>query len=141
MWENSAVTIAYLSHPVGDRDLPDDAVRYGDNMAGTHDWIAFLTIAAPDLVLECSWISMNVALSPRFHGGKFTTSSHALLLACGLLVQVGGLISPHMRQLAAWSRTAGIPVLDLVDLGPRPPWHETDRVRGDITRRLDELGL
>lgn len=135
------MTIAYLAHPLGERDFLDDVVRYGDNMAGAHDWLSFLTAVAPDLVLECSWIAMNTALSPRFHGGKLTTSAHALLATCAVLVLVGGRVSPHMRQLLAWAREIGILVLDLTDLGIRPPWPSINEARADIGRRLDAIGL
>jgi hypothetical protein len=133
--------IAYLAHPVGERDLPDDAVRYGDNMANAHDWVAFLTAIAPDLVLECSWIPMNTALSPRFYGGKLTTSAHTLLHACSVLVLVGGLTSPHMRLLIEWAKDAGVQVLDLCDLGTRPPWQTMDETRAAVARRLAAIGI
>jgi hypothetical protein len=139
--DTAPVTIAYLAHPVGERDLPDDAVQYGDNMAGAHDWISFLSAVARDLVIECSWVAMNTALSPRFYGGKLVTSAHEILQVCGLLVLVGGRISPHMRHLLSWAATFRVPVLDLTDIGTHPPWRELDRFRADIGRRLAHLGL
>lgn len=141
MWDNAAVTIAYLTHPLGDGDDADNAVRRADNMAGGIDWFRYLVMHTR-WAIQMPWWPFVVAIDDVYHRPRALRDQRKILERCDMLVLVGGWISPHMLIERRYAEASGrIPVLDLTDLGSRPPWATADITGNAIVRRAAALGV
>lgn len=138
----AAVTVAYLAHPLGDADADWGAAR-GDNLANAIGWFQFLRRATRWAI--CYPAMAYCAADDTVQRPSTITGQVEILSRCHVLVLTGGRMSPHMRiEVAAASSVtfgSGIPVLDLLYLGWRPPWDELDRVGAEIARAADALGV
>lgn len=135
-------TVAYLTHPIGERDAGFGADR-GDNVAAASEWFRFLKDTTRWAIC-CPWFAYLAAVDSDFYRRSWITDQCEILSRCDVLVLVGGYVSPHMRIEAdhARNRHAGaIPVLDLIDLGRLAPWRRRDEVGIEIRRRATQLGV
>ena len=139
--------LAYLTHPLGDRDALDEFGGFArqNNIGNAMQWLKFMVMATQWSVV-CPWFPYLVALDETFFGRRAFIDNLEVLTRSDVLVLVGGRNSPHMRQEARMAQSRdisgrAIPVLDLLTLGAAPPWHRLDQTRLDIERQAKELGV
>lgn len=135
-------TVAYLTHPLGERDA-GDGTEWPDNMANAMDWFKFL-VQTTRWAICCPWYAYAVAVQDAYHRPRMLVDQVELVSRCDIFVMVGGRSSPHMRAelyAAQRSRSRTIPVLDLLHLGYRAPWERMDQVGKDITSVTAMLDL
>lgn len=141
-YHHSVSTVAYLTHPLGERDA-GDGMAWGDNMANAMQWFRFM-VQATRWAISCPWYAYAVAVQDVFFRPRMLVDQVELVGRADLFVMVGGRMSPHMRIeliAAQRARPGGIPVLDLLDLGELAPWDRADRVGQEIRRRTAPLDL
>jgi hypothetical protein len=135
------VMVAYLGHPLGERDLLDawDNAR-SENVANSLDWLKFLrqttrwAICHPAIAYVAA--VDDLASQPRSFVDRIE-----IMLRCDLYVLTGGRLNPHMVYELDSARARPMPVVDLLHLGRVPPWDRRDEVTKEIERIEDALGL
>lgn len=132
------MTVAYLSHPLGESDDVYEFGR-GSNIANAIDWFSFLRRATRWAI--CYPTMAYVAADSALQRPSQITGQIEIMLGCGVVV-VCGWMNPHMRiERQAIQNHGHPPVIDLLPLGRAPPWHKLDDVTRDLARREIELGL
>src|SRR5689334_21930514 len=135
------MTVAFLSHPIGERDAGWGSDR-GDNLANAMDWFRFLKDVTRWAICFPS-MAYIAAVDDAFHRPSMITDAVEIMERCDVLI-VAGAYSPHIRiEIAhARGRRPPIPVLDLTDLGRRPPPPaQSDELGVEVRRRAEALGL
>lgn len=135
-------TVVTISHPLGDRI--DSVERWHDNLANAGDWIRFLIETTPWVVMAPWYVYAMVHGGESMSAGRRLVDSLTAMERSDVLLLVGGVISPHMRDYdAKTARRLGLPVVDLTGFGVTPP-DKTDedsvqlmqsRVRGAIVAK------
>ncbi len=105
-----------MDHPLGEKN-GTDAVRHADNMKNGGDWFRFLEIATGWAVIT-PWYMHEVT---GIHKGRRMADCTRIIQRCELLALVGPTVNPHSEHNQRVAQRAGIPVLDLTDLGTEPP--------------------
>lgn len=135
------MTVALLSHPLGERDA-DWGMKRGDNLANAMDWFRFLKDTLGWAICYPA-MAYLAAVDDVFHRPSMITDIIEIMGKCDVLVVCGGRASPHMRiELDhARRRSPPLPILDLVDLGYRTRPEQGEVMAIEIRRRAGELGL
>ena len=134
--------VAYLDHPLGEGD-GDRTVELVENTASALDWFRFMKRVTM-WSIQCPWyISIVAGMGEMRFPVRDMRDRIAVLRRCDIYIMVGGFVSPHMRihENHCRHRIDPQPVLDLTDLGWRPPWMEIDKVTQDVVRRSRALGV
>lgn len=129
--------ISYLSHPIGEGETADDVQR-ADNIANAGDWVRFF-IDTTRWVILCPWYVYAITHGSAIHAPRRLIDQLAALERCDLLVQVGGIISPHMTLEAMSAKRLGIPIVDLTTFGVLPPLPNDDAVQVILARAARAL--
>lgn len=122
--------VAYLSHPIGDSDTPE---QRGDNIENAGRWLAFI-IDNTKWAVMCPWLAYTVSMNSALYGPRALTDQIALLERCDLLVQVGGWLSPHMEIEQNHAKRHDVPIINLTRFGDRPSSRE--QVRTTIAQAM-----
>jgi len=126
--------VVYLSHPVGPSQYVDELMKRHDNLAVASSWLRYLVkktrwaIVSPVIAFSASLDSHDS------HSPRALTDQVMILERCDLVVQVGGLMSPHMVIERNHANRHGIPVVDLLIFGTYPP-NDDDETAAEILER------
>lgn len=110
--------VAYLTHPLGPKDL-DPTVR-ADNVANAVDWVRWVMENTSWSVNAC-WLAHVIAIDDEIHQPRVLVDQMAQLIRCDALILVGGEVSPHMRVQHEFAKKRNIPIVDATMLGRHPP--------------------
>lgn len=132
------MTVAYLSHPLGEADADWGAGR-GDNIANAIDWFRFLRLVTRWAI--CYPAMAYCAADSSLQRPSGITGQVEIMSICDVLILTGGKLNPHMRIELARAHTLRKPMLDLLYLGRVPPWEDRDEIVIEIAKRAQELGL
>jgi hypothetical protein len=134
--------VAYLTHPLGERD-DGDGIERGTNMSNAMDWFKFL-VDTTQWAIICPWFVYVAAVDDAFRRPRALRDQIEIMCRADVVVLTGGRMSAHMRvELSRSQRRVegAIPVIDLLPLGFAPPWDRRDRVAQDIRSLAASLGL
>jgi hypothetical protein len=87
----------------------------------------------------CPWLAYTTALRQSVYGPRALADQITLLERCDMLVQVGGVVSPHMTIERNHAVRNEMPVIDLTRFGRGPSTRETIRVAiaSELRHQLD----
>lgn len=133
--------VAYLGHPLGEKDLADawDDSR-ASNVANSLDWFKFLRLTTRWAVCYPT-IAYTSVLDDLMYQPRSLVDQVQIMLRCDLYVLTGGVCAPHMKIELSAARGRPMPVMDLLYLGRVPPWGKQDEVAKEIEHLEDRLGL
>jgi len=136
-----SIQLVYLSHPIGPAKHIEELVKRHDNIAVASAWLRYLikktrwAIVSPVLSF-CAALDAHDSHSPR----ALTDQVH-VLERCDLMVQVGGILSPHMVIERNHAARKAIPVVDLLFFGVWPPNEDDETAAGIIERHTLDVSL
>lgn len=127
--------VAYLSHPIGDDDDPE---QKGDNISNAGKWLNFLVDNTRWAIL-CPWLAYTTTLGQTVYGPRALMDQITLLERCDVLVQVGGDITPHMVIERNHAVRNELPVVDLTRFGFFPGTRDAVRqqIAKDLRQQID----
>lgn len=131
------VTVAYLTHPIGEADANHGQAR-GTNLANAMDWLKFL-VETTRWVICCPWFVYIAAVDGEFHRSRTLRDQILLLDRCDIVVLTGGIMTPHMVIETTHAQRKPLPIIDLLYLGQSPPWERKDAVAKEIQALYPKL--
>lgn len=129
--------IVYLSHSLGSSN-GIDTIRRQDNIANTIAWLEFL-ITHTAWAISVPWLPFVIAETRELYRPRgFADQMRMLQKGHDAIAHVGGVISPHMVYEQKIARRCRVAVIDLTDLGYRPPLDRNeDEIRELLQARAD----
>ena len=115
-------------------------MKRGDNLSNAMLWFRFLKDCLGFAICYPA-MAYLAAVDDVFHRPSMITDIIEIMEKCDVLIMCGDHVSPHMRIELSHAQRRQLPVLNLIDLGPRPTWDRPDAVASEIRRRAQALGL
>jgi hypothetical protein len=125
--------LAYLSHSIGFGNGAETVRRY-DNIANAGEWLVFLVDHTGWMVVM-PWHT-NAVFLRELHRPRAMADQLRVVKRCDVLVLCGGAISPHMQHEIRQARRNQVAIVDLTDLGWKPPLNHPNP-GGMLDKRLD----
>jgi hypothetical protein len=114
--------IAYLTHPLGERDSTNEVQRR-DNIADATEWFRFL-VERTSWAILCPWLGYVMSADDPAFKPRALVDQLSILERADMLVMCGTFVSPHMRYEREHARKLKLPVIDLTTM--HPPWRVRD---------------
>lgn len=131
--------VAFQIHALGDRDADQGSAR-GDAIYSALLWFRAVREATRWAICYPT-LAYLAALDEGMCRAGMIADHREIMLRCDVLVATGGEMSEPMLGIVEAARYAKKPLLDLIDLGPRPSLDRHDEMRLEIRRRAAALGM
>ncbi len=109
--------IAYIAHPVGSHPLKRE-----ENLYQAKLWFEWLLVEYPEWAISMPWLiyCQQLRETPE-NRARGIRDDLRMLKTHNTIVLVGGELSPGMSAELEMAKTHGLEVVDLLELGARPP--------------------